>query len=53
MPRGFSIMFDLSQPVPASVIVGSIAFIFVLVGIGLGVVSTIRRKWDYRVYILL
>jgi len=32
-------MFDLSQPVPASVIVGSIAVIFVLVGIGLGVVQ--------------
>jgi len=44
MPRGFSIMFDLSQPVPTSIIVGSIAFIFVLVGIGLGVVKYYKKK---------
>jgi hypothetical protein len=44
MPRGIGIMFDLSQPVPTSVIVGSIAFIFVLVGIGLGVVSYYKKK---------
>jgi hypothetical protein len=44
MPRGVSIMFDLSQPVPTSVIVGSITFIFVLVGIGLGVVKYYKKK---------
>ncbi len=41
-------MFDLSQPVPTSVIVGSIAFIFVLVGIGLGVVGYYKRKLEVR-----
>jgi hypothetical protein len=37
-------MFDMSQPVPTSVIVGSISFIFLLVGIGLGVVSYYKKK---------
>lgn len=41
-------MFDLSQPVPTSVIIGSIVFIFVLVGIGLGVVGYYRRKSEIR-----
>lgn len=37
-------MFDLSQPVPPAVIIGSIVFIFVLVGIGLGVVRYYKGK---------
>ncbi len=37
-------MFDLSQPVPNEVIIGSIVFIFGLVGIGLGVVAYYKRK---------
>jgi len=37
-------MFDLSQPVPTEVIIGSIAFIFGLVGVGLAVVAYYKRK---------
>ncbi|WP_281175043.1 hypothetical protein [Sulfurovum lithotrophicum] len=37
-------MFDLSQPVPMEVIVGSIIFIFGLVGIGLAVVAYYKKK---------
>jgi len=37
-------MFDLSQPVPMEVIVGSIVFIFGLVGIGLAVVAYYKKK---------
>jgi len=37
-------MFDMTQPVPTSVIVGSIAFIFIMVGIGLGVVAYYKKK---------
>ena len=37
-------MFDMTQPVPTSVIVGSIAFIFLLVGIGLGMVTYYKKK---------
>jgi len=37
-------MFDMTQPVPTSVIVGSIAFIFLLVGIGLGIVTYYKKK---------
>ena len=37
-------MFDMTQPVPTSVIVGSIAFIFVVVGLGLGIVSYYKKK---------
>jgi len=37
-------MFDLSQPIQMPVIIGSIVFIFVLVGIGLGVVKYYERK---------
>ena len=39
-------MFDLSQPVPNEVIVGSIIFIFGLVGVGLAVVAYYKRKLD-------
>jgi len=37
-------MFDLSQPIPASVIIGSIVFILALVGLGLGLVSYYKKK---------
>jgi hypothetical protein len=37
-------MLDLSQPVPTEVIIGSIAIIFALVGVGLGVVVWFKRK---------
>jgi len=36
-------MFDLSQPVPNEVIIGSIVIIFALVGIGLGLVIWFKR----------
>jgi len=37
-------MFDLSQPIQPPVIIASIAFIFVLVGIGLGVVRYYKGR---------
>ena len=37
-------MFDMTQPVPTSVIVGSIAFIFIMVGIGLAIVAYYKKK---------
>ena len=37
-------MFDLSKPVSMPVIVGSIVVIFLLVGIGLGIVRYYKRK---------
>jgi hypothetical protein len=37
-------MFDLSQPIQMPIIIGSIVFIFVLVGIGLGVVRYYKSK---------
>jgi len=37
-------MFDLSKPIPNEVIIGSIVFIFVLVGIGLLVVEYYKPK---------
>jgi len=37
-------MFDMSQPVPNEVIIGSIVFIFGLVGVGLAVVAYYKRK---------
>jgi len=37
-------MFDLSQPIQSEVIVGSIVFIFALVGVGLLVVEYYKRK---------
>jgi len=47
-PAKGALMFDLSQPVPTAVIVGSIVFIFVLVGIGLGVVGYYKKKLEVR-----
>jgi len=37
-------MFDLSQPIPNEVIIGSIVFIFGLVGVGLLVVQYYKKK---------
>jgi hypothetical protein len=37
-------MFDISQPIQIEVIIGSILFIFGLVGIGLGVVAYYKKK---------
>jgi len=37
-------MFDLSQPIPTEVIVGSIVFIFGLVGVGLLLVRHYKNK---------
>jgi len=37
-------MFDLSQPIQMPVIIGSIVFIFVLVGIGLGIVKYYQKR---------
>ncbi len=37
-------MFDVSQPIGNEVIVGSIVFIFVLVGIGLLTVEYYKKK---------
>lgn len=39
-------MYDLSQPVPTEVIVGSIVFIFAVVGVGLLVVQHYKKKLD-------
>ena len=37
-------MFDLSQPIQMPVIIGSILFIFALVGIGLAAVSYYKKR---------
>ncbi|GIU00705.1 hypothetical protein TSL6_12110 [Sulfurovum sp. TSL6] len=37
-------MFDMSQPIQMEVIIGSIIFIFGLVGIGLAMVEYYKRK---------
>jgi len=37
-------MFDLTKPIPNEVIIGSIIFIFVLVGIGLLLVRYYKKK---------
>jgi len=37
-------MFDLSQPIPTEVIVGSIVFILALVGVGLLVVRYYKKR---------
>ncbi|MEA1953517.1 MAG: hypothetical protein U9O24_03910 [Campylobacterota bacterium] len=37
-------MFDMTQPIQIEVIIGSIVFIFALVGIGLGVVTYYKKK---------
>jgi len=39
-------MFDMSQPIQIEVIIGSIAFILVLVGIGLGAVWYYKKKLE-------
>lgn len=39
-------MFDMTQPVSMSIIVGSIVFIFGLVGAGLGVINYYKKKQD-------
>jgi len=41
-------MMDLSRPVPAEVIVGSIGFIVALVGVGLALVAYYKRKYQER-----
>ena len=37
-------MYDLSQPIPNEVIIGSIVFILAVVGIGLLVIEVYKRK---------
>lgn len=37
-------MFDMTQPIQIEVIIGSIVFIFGLVGIGLAIVEFYKRK---------
>ena len=37
-------MFDMTQPIQMEVIIGSIVFIFGLVGVGLGVVAYYKKK---------
>ena len=37
-------MFDMTQPVPMEVIIGSIVFILGLVGVGLAVVGYYKKK---------
>ncbi len=41
-------MFDLSKPIPTEVIVGSIAFIVFLVGVGLLTVWYYKKKFDIK-----
>ena len=41
-------MFDMSQPIQMEVIIGSIVFIFGLVGIGLGLVAYYKKKLDIK-----
>jgi len=41
-------MFDMSQPIQMEVIVGSIVFIFGLVGIGLALVAYYKKKLDIK-----
>jgi len=37
-------MFDMTQPIPMEVIIGSIVFILGLVGVGLAVVAYYKKK---------
>jgi len=37
-------MFDMTQPIQMEVIVGSIVFIFGLVGVGLAIVAYYKKK---------
>jgi len=41
-------MFDLSKPLPIEVVVASIAFVVVLVGIGLAIVAYYKKKLDIK-----
>ena len=41
-------MFDMTQPIQMEVIIGSITFIFGLVGIGLGIVAYYKKKLDIK-----
>ena len=41
-------MFDMTQPIQMEVIVGSIVFIFGLVGVGLAVVAYYKKKLDIK-----
>jgi len=41
-------MFDMSQPIQMEVIIGSIVFIFGLVGIGLALVAYYKKKQDSK-----
>ena len=41
-------MFDMTQPIQMEVIVGSIVFIFGLVGVGLAVVAYYKKKQDIK-----
>ena len=41
-------MFDMSQPIQMEVIVGSIVFIFGLVGVGLALVAYYKKKQDIK-----
>ena len=41
-------MFDLSKPIPMEVIVGSVAFIVIVVGIGLAAVAYYKKKLNIK-----
>ena len=41
-------MFDMSQPIQMPVVIGSIAIIFVVVGIGLATVAYYKKKLDIK-----
>ena len=42
-------MFDMTQPIQMEVIIGSIVFIFGLVGVGLAVVAYYKKKLNIKV----
>ena len=41
-------MFDMTQPIQMEVIIGSIVFIFGLVGVGLAIVAYYKKKLDIK-----
>jgi len=41
-------MFDMTQPIQMEVIIGSIIFIFVVVGVGLAVVAYYKKKLEIK-----
>lgn len=41
-------MFDMTQPIQMEVIIGSIVFIFGLVGVGLAVVAYYKKKLNIK-----